>query len=154
MLQTAERDQDRFGGIFPQLLRLCSSHFPHLCLVQDWLTNDDVKTDDYVNGDHMLIDDVDVAPTSSIEESRYVTEFTVKEALLNIKSCSSKLTLVFKHLLKMPPQDVWQYAEMIVEHIVDLLDPATPYQLQGIITRQDFILGGVILVVYIDLNTL
>ena len=133
MLQTAERDQERFGGIFPQLLRLCSSHFPHLCLVQDWLSNDDVKTNEYENGDHMLIDEVDVAPTSGIEDSRYATELSVKEALQTIKSCSPKLTLVFKHLIKMPPQDVWQYAEMIVERIVDLLDPSTPYQLQGMI---------------------
>ena len=34
LLQTAERDQDRFGGLYPQLLRLCSTHFPHLCMVQ------------------------------------------------------------------------------------------------------------------------
>ena len=34
LLQTAERDQDRFGGLYPQLLRLCSTHFPHLCMLQ------------------------------------------------------------------------------------------------------------------------
>ena len=40
LLQTAERDQERFGGIYPQLLRLCSTHFPHLCMVQDTLMSD------------------------------------------------------------------------------------------------------------------
>ena len=132
-MQTAERDQERFGGIFPQLLRLCSSHFPHLCLVQDWLSNDDVKLREYENVDLTIIHDPEVASRSGVGESQFVTESSVKEALLSIKSCSSKLTLVFKKLIKMPAQDVWQYSEMIVEHIADLLEPITPYQLLGMI---------------------
>ena len=132
-MQTAERDQERFGGIFPQLLRLCSSHFPHLCLVQDWLSNDDVKLREYENVDLTIIHDPEVASRSGVGESQLVTESSVKEALLSIKSCSSKLTLVFKKLIKMPAQDVWQYSEMIVEHIADLLEPITPYQLLGMI---------------------
>ena len=24
-------------GLYPSLLRLCAAHFPHLCLVEDWL---------------------------------------------------------------------------------------------------------------------
>ena len=130
LLQTAERDQERFGGIFPQLLRLCSSHFPHLCLVQDWLSNDDVESNIYQNEQTLM--DIDVACYSSIEETKCITEATVKEALISIKSCSSKLTLVFKKLINMAPQDIWHYSEMIIEHIVDLLEPTTPYQLQGI----------------------
>ena len=133
LLQTAERDQERFGGIFPQLLRLCSTHFPHLCLVQDWLSNDDAKTIEHNHGGRMLIDDVDIATISNIGESKEMTDTNVREALLHLKKCSPKLTLVFKKLIKMPPQDVWQYAELIVGHITDLLEPHTPYQLQGMI---------------------
>ena len=32
--------QERFGGLYPQLLRLCSTHFPHLCMVHDTLMSD------------------------------------------------------------------------------------------------------------------
>ena len=131
LLQTAERDQERFGGIFPQLLRLCSSHFPHLCLVQDWLSNDDGKLREYENVDFMITNDSNAVPRSSCDEYKFITESSVKEALMSIKSCSSKLTLVFKRLIRMPPQDVWQYSEMIVEHIADLLEPTTPHQLLG-----------------------
>ena len=131
-MQTAERDQDRFGGIFPQLLRLSSTHFPHLCLVQDWLTNDDARNLDLGYSGHMSLGDVDVASTSNIGDAKEITESTVKEALVNLKKCSPKLTLVFKRLIKMPPQDVWQYSELIVGHITDILEPNTPFQLQGI----------------------
>ena len=78
-MQTAERDQERFGGIFPQLLRLCSSHFPHLCLVQDWLSNDDVKLREYENVDLTIIHDPEVASRSGVGESQFVTESSVKE---------------------------------------------------------------------------
>ena len=32
--------QGKFEGLFPPLLRLASSQFPHLCLVEDWLTSE------------------------------------------------------------------------------------------------------------------
>ncbi|QQP42110.1 Integrator complex subunit 2, partial [Caligus rogercresseyi] len=41
LLRTAENKEALFGGIFPQLLRLCSTHYPHLCSVNDWLEMDD-----------------------------------------------------------------------------------------------------------------
>ena len=128
LLQTAERDQERFGGIFPQLLRLCSTHFPHLCLVQDWLTNDVINI--HHENKHMILGDVDVAGALN-GETKDLTEATVKEALINLKKCSPKLTLVLKRLLRMAPQDVWQFSELLVGHITDILEPSTPFQLQG-----------------------
>ena len=38
LLQTAEKHQGDYGCLFPQLLRHCTTHFPHLCMVQDWLS--------------------------------------------------------------------------------------------------------------------
>ena len=128
LLQTAERDQERFGGIFPQLLRLCSTHFPHLCLVQDWLTNDVINI--HHENKHMILGDVDVAGALN-GETKDLTEATVKEALINLKKCSPKLTLVLKRLLRMAPQDVWQFSELLVGHITDILESSTPFQLQG-----------------------
>ena len=54
LLQTAERDQDRFGGLYPQLLRLCSTHFPHLCMVQDTLMSDSLDvSEDSIHCNHL-----------------------------------------------------------------------------------------------------
>ena len=54
LLQTAERDQDRFGGLYPQLLRLCSTHFPHLCMVQDTLVSDSLDvSEDSIHSNHL-----------------------------------------------------------------------------------------------------
>ena len=142
LLQTAERDQDRFGGIFPQLLRLCSTHFPHLCLVQDWLASDDSRNLDH-KGSQMMVDDAIISNSTSLSQSKEVTEAALKEALLNLKNCPPKLTLVLKKLLKMPPQDVWQFSELIISHITDLLDPNTPFQLQDLFNKVWFLMNTV-----------
>ena len=41
LLAAAEKHQDKFGGLFPSLLKLYITHFPHLCLVEDWLRGDE-----------------------------------------------------------------------------------------------------------------
>ena len=43
LLSAAESQQDMFGGLFPSLLKLCTTHFPHLCLVEDWLRVDEAR---------------------------------------------------------------------------------------------------------------
>lgn len=37
LVQKAKNDPQNYGVIFPRLLRLVATHYPHLCLVQDWL---------------------------------------------------------------------------------------------------------------------
>ena len=40
LLQIAEKNQEHFGYIYPQLLKFCAIQFPHLCLVQVQLLYD------------------------------------------------------------------------------------------------------------------
>ncbi|KAG8176515.1 hypothetical protein JTE90_021807 [Oedothorax gibbosus] len=44
LIQQAQKDQQQFAGLFSPLLRLLTTHYPHLCLVQSWL-NDEEGTD-------------------------------------------------------------------------------------------------------------
>ena len=37
LLGRAEARQGSLEGLYPSILRLCAAHFPHLCLVEDWL---------------------------------------------------------------------------------------------------------------------
>ncbi len=119
LLNTAERNQEKFGGIFPQLLRLCSTHYPHLCLVQDSLTYDTIEEE--------METTEQLSKTSSVSATK-VSVAQVKEALGVLKTCPAKLTLVMKNLLQMPAPDVWQFSELIVSHVKDLLAQGTPLQ--------------------------
>ncbi len=117
LLQTAERDQERFGGIYPQLLRLCSTHFPHLCMVQDTLTSDilDVSEDSLIR------------PRSG---QLRISVAHVKEALLALNHCPAQLILIMRRLLSLPASDVWQFSDLIVSHIKDFMSPNAPQLLR------------------------
>lgn len=144
LLKTAEQDQALFGYVFPQLLRLCATHFPHLCLVQDWVASEEDK-DSTSSGDpgrlpsstnatvgqrgpRLAERTVQVLPASSASPS---TLAKVQEALVDLKACPPKLTLVLRRLLKMEPNRTWQYADLIVSHVADFLEDSTPLQLIG-----------------------
>ena len=44
LLRLAHRDQQNYAGLYASLLRLVANHFPHLCLVDDWLTEEEDST--------------------------------------------------------------------------------------------------------------
>ena len=37
LLHQCQAQQQNFTGLYPALLRLLATHFPHLCLVEEWL---------------------------------------------------------------------------------------------------------------------
>ena len=114
LLQTAERDQERFGMIFPQLLKLCSTQFPHLCLVQDWLEDEAISKDYAIEA-----------------ETKNVQSAEVKEAFATLSTCPSKLTLVCQKLLLLPPQEMWKFSDFCVSNLRQILEPGTPRQISG-----------------------
>ena len=116
LLKSAERDQHRFGGIFPQLLKLCSSQYPHLCLVQDWLENE-AKSKDYAIGD------------TKIKRNMPMAEIT--EALSVVKECPSKVMMAMEKMLTMPADELWNYSNVFLRHMNSIIDPSTPRQVMG-----------------------
>ena len=116
LLKSAERDQHRFGGIFPQLLKLCSSQYPHLCLVQDWLENE-AKSKDYAIGD------------TNIKRTIPLAEIT--EALSVVKECPSKVMMSMERMLTMPADELWKYSNVFLRHMNFIIDPSTPRQVMG-----------------------
>ena len=117
LLQTAERDQAKFGVLFPQLLRLSSTQYPHLCLVQDWLADDD--------------DDSKKLSAATVGKRKTFSEAETKEAFASMDSCTSKLTLVMQSLLTLSPSELWKYSDIIVGHIKNVLKEGTPRQIAG-----------------------
>ena len=42
LLLRARADEESFGDLYPSLLRLLTSHYPHLCLVEDWIEEEEM----------------------------------------------------------------------------------------------------------------
>jgi integrator complex subunit 2 len=112
LLQTAERDQDRYGSIFAQLLKLCTTQFPHTCIVKDWLEEEDVAA----------------RPASAADS---VSQAEVAEAFACIAGCPSKLTLALNKLMGLPIEEVWGYADVAIKHITEIMAQATSRQIKG-----------------------
>lgn len=123
LVQLADQNQEDFGGIFPQLLRLCSTQFPHLCLVQDWLEDERVlKTSSFSASSSFASNNPRNGPVLP----------DVKEAFSCIQSCPSKLILVLRQLLQLPSSDVWKFSDVVIGSIREMLSPDTPRQIKDL----------------------
>ena len=110
LLGKAESMQGKFEGLFPPLLRLASSQFPHLCLVEDWLIEQRPPTM--------------VAGLTSVPGD-------LKSALDNVVVCPAVTNLHLQHLASIPPRLAWYRAvNVLVSSISTILDPRVPRHTQ------------------------
>ena len=111
--------------IFPQLLKLCSTQHPHLCLVQDWLEDEATSKDFSMGGSSAS------SSSSSVKDTK-VSEAEVREAFAAMRTCPSKMTLVMRRMLTgLQPPELWRYSRLVVSHFPDILDSKTPRQIRG-----------------------
>ncbi|GAB6030189.1 Integrator complex subunit 2 [Chamberlinius hualienensis] len=115
LLQQAQKEQQNYAGLFSQLFRLLVTHYPHFCLVEDWLYDDAQN--------QRLAEDV---PT--FYRPRTYTTKTVKDAFKTIQSCSAESVLVLNYLLSLSPSKLWPFADCIVSEFPNLLEDSVPRQ--------------------------
>ncbi|KAF5297030.1 hypothetical protein FQA39_LY12244 [Lamprigera yunnana] len=109
LLHHAQKDQISYSGLFGPLLKLLTTHFPHLTLVEDWL--DDMS----FNTDH---------------KSMYISELSVVESFMFIESNPSKCAKMLRTLLKMEPIDIWSFAEVFTQFVRQVLNKNVPRYVQ------------------------
>ncbi|KAK7794932.1 hypothetical protein R5R35_005903 [Gryllus longicercus] len=115
LLQQARRDQQSYAGLFSPLLRLLATHFPHLCLVEDWLDEEEASE---------LITQVEIRDKLSTSDSN------INDVLSQIPQCPSRAVRLLRQLIAMPPTDVWPHASAIIQHLPALLDNRVPRYIQ------------------------
>lgn len=104
LIQEARRDQQNYGVLFPHLLRLVSLHYPHLCLVPDWLISEE-------------------APNEKFSSDYKIADFE-KHLLLafdSIKKNPSHIISVLNRLLTLPRKYLWPLAPTFVSKLPSLL---------------------------------
>jgi len=112
LLGRAETLQGMFEGLFPALLRLATTHFPHLCLVEDWLRPD------YSSAP--TITSLNKLPSPSV----------LTAALSTVSSCPAAANLHLRQLLSLPPRVVWQLCPALVSNIDTVLGHTVPRHTQ------------------------
>ncbi|XP_015906555.1 integrator complex subunit 2 isoform X2 [Parasteatoda tepidariorum] len=112
LIQRAQKDQQEFAGLFSPLLRLLTTHYPHLCLVQSWLTDEE---------------DIDFTlKNSSVKLLKWpeggFSKDSLDKAFEQVDSCPFQLLSHLNHLLALPVQQLWPYASKFVTYLPKLLD--------------------------------
>jgi len=111
LLGRAESQQGMFEGLYPALLRLATTHFPHLFLVEDWL-----------RPDH--------SPAPTITSPKLPSAPALTAALSTVSSCPAAANLQLRHLLSLPPRMAWQLCPALVSNIDTLLGEGVPRHTQ------------------------
>lgn len=100
LLQKARIDQQNYGVLLPSLLRLVAFHYPHLCLVQDWLVSE--KKINYKQRNSSSI---------SVSEEK-------KNFILAFESQSNSLMIcALEKLLTLPTNYLWPIASDFVSKL-------------------------------------
>ncbi|KAI1291959.1 Integrator complex subunit 2 [Halotydeus destructor] len=106
LVQQARKDIHKYGTVFPILLKLLSTHYPHLCLVQDWL-------DSHTSDDWLTSSKLDVSVVKRNLSSAFLFPDDMRRA--------RALNLV----LKLPQTKLWSMVTDIVELLPDVLSLST-----------------------------
>lgn len=116
LISQAEKEQHLYAGLFSPLLRLLATHFPQLCLVEDWM---------YETSDNRLSSLC--SPHGSVPSC---SSQTVIQAFTDLVGCPAPAMLLMQKLLAMPPKSLWQIAHTFISQFRSILGEAVPRQVQ------------------------
>ena len=110
LVQETRRNQEKYGILFHHLLRLTSNHYPHLCMVQDWMLEDS---------------------QSSSQPSSHAVPFTsMKNALISLSSrmpdSASGLISLLNRTSRLKNNQIWPFATVLTSILPELISFNTP----------------------------
>lgn len=131
LIQEAQKNQQLYAGLFSPLLKLLASHYPHLCLVEDWLEET-------------------VAPASLLHSLGRITQSnlspeTFQKAIENVaknQSCPVPVFQLLESFLLIPARDMLVYADCVVSALPLSLSPMMPRKVQDLVKKIWFRLHG------------
>uniref|UniRef100_A0A8C6TTT3 Integrator complex subunit 2 n=1 Tax=Neogobius melanostomus TaxID=47308 RepID=A0A8C6TTT3_9GOBI len=115
LVTQAQGLQQELGGLHSSLLRLLATNYPHLCLVEDWVCEEEVT------GTLPLLRKM-MLPSNTC---RY-TQSQLHQAFQKLPSSSPRLMRILEHLSLLPPADLIPYAEALTTSMALLLETGVP----------------------------
>jgi len=116
LLEQARSRRQEFRGLYAPLLQLISAHLPHLCLVDDWLRQEEVFNKRLSAGSAL--------PNVKCSPSR------LHEALSLLPDNPCPVLLLLRKLLRLEPNALIPYMDVVVRALMTLLEPGTPRRVQ------------------------
>ncbi|KAJ7373791.1 Integrator complex subunit 2 [Desmophyllum pertusum] len=117
LLEQARSRRQEFRGLYAPLLQLINTHLPHLCLVDDWLRQEEVFTAPDLSAGSPL-------PNVQCSPSR------LQEALCLLPDNPCPALLLLRRLLQLEPSALIAYMDVLVRALPSLLEPGVPRRVQ------------------------
>ncbi|XP_073258081.1 integrator complex subunit 2-like [Porites lutea] len=116
LLEQARSRRQEFRGLYAPLLQLINTHLPHLCLVDDWLRQEEVFT----------------APLSAASPLPNIkcSPLLLKEAMSSLQDNPCPALLLLRRLLRLEPSSLISYMDVLVQALPSLLEPGIPRRVQ------------------------
>lgn len=110
LLHQAQKNQQSYAGLFGPLLKLLTTHFPHLALVEDWL------------------DDMNITRVENTKIN--ITQNDLIQAFDNLETSPYKVAIILKQFLNKEPIDIWSYANILTRYSRNTLSAKVPRYIQ------------------------
>lgn len=117
LLEQARSRRQEFKGLYAPLLQLINTHLPHLCLVDEWLKQEEVFTAPSLS-------------SSSPLPSVLCSPAHLQQALHLLPDNPSPALLLLRRLLQLEPSALIAYMDVLVQALSRLLEPGVPRRVQ------------------------
>lgn len=138
LLKRVRSDQDSFGTVFPELIKLVTSQFPQLCSIQHWMSiehfdiedssanktnrNNNNNIGDYIITSDMLVSHGQIQNNHKL--SKDIKQNLQKQLFDHYNSQALDLTLLTRdvnQILLLDREDIWPFAQPFIENLPKLL---------------------------------
>lgn len=133
LLQLVRDNQNSFGAILPDLLKLVTSQYPQLCSIQHWLNIDSYVGDSSETTDYVNIKKITSNATSSMQLVKVKTELDSQKtyksnlmkqlgtALQQIEDDQITLAKTLFLIASLPKEEIWPYVALFIESLTKLV---------------------------------
>ncbi|XP_065055164.1 LOW QUALITY PROTEIN: integrator complex subunit 2-like [Rhopilema esculentum] len=125
LLLTARENQHNYEDLYPPLLRLVSKSYPHLCLVEDYMFEEEVKEEKSVFlAEHKS--------QLSLFNAQVCCNDQLRSVLKDADTAWPKTVLVLSKLVLLRPNQLVEYADALVDSFPFLLKSSVPRKVQSL----------------------
>ncbi|XP_068124850.1 integrator complex subunit 2 [Hyperolius riggenbachi] len=124
LIRQAQGLQQELGGLHSALLRLLATNYPHLCIVDDWICEEEITGTDALLRRMLLTNTAKNHSPKQLQEA-----FTV------LQSNHTQLMQILEHLTLLSASDLIPYAEVLSANMGQLLNVGVPCRILQTINK-------------------
>ncbi|KAM5180305.1 integrator complex subunit 2 [Mantella aurantiaca] len=124
LIRQAQGLQQELGGLHSALLRLLATNYPHLCIVDDWICEEEITGTDALLRRMLLTNSAKSHSPKQLQEA-----FSV------LQSNHTQLMQILEHLTLLSASDLIPYAEVLTANMSQLLNVGVPRRILQTINK-------------------